>query len=115
MTIWQIKPPQKGPLAMGDPARPSPKDQYEASGKTDPGPIRLGAVFRATMTAVDPMTSEGEERYISFRFEEDRRERERAGLTLSESESSTDVKSRERLQEDHSESDSLDRVEHSEP
>lgn len=57
MTIWQINPAQKGPDAMGEPLMPSLNVQYDASGKTEPGPILLGAVFRATMTATEPMTS----------------------------------------------------------
>jgi hypothetical protein len=51
-----MRPAQKGPDAIGEPLMPSLNVQYEASGKTEPGPIRFGAVLRATMTEMEPMT-----------------------------------------------------------
>jgi len=37
------------------PFRPSEKSHLAASGKTEPGPIRLGAVARATITQTEPI------------------------------------------------------------
>jgi hypothetical protein len=49
---------QKGAEAIGLPRSPFPKSHVPASGKTLPGPILLGAVARATITHIAPMTCE---------------------------------------------------------
>lgn len=73
MISWQIKAIQNRGSAIGLPARnllvkitgiirfnmpesPSEKSHFAASGNTDPGPTELGAVARAIITHIDPIT-----------------------------------------------------------
>jgi hypothetical protein len=109
-----MRPAQKGPDAIGEPLMPSLNVQYEASGKTEPGPIRFGAVLRATMTEMEPMTGGKAEREVSTGQHSGKPSMGRR-RTLSEGERRTDMEPRQRLEEDHAESNALDRVEDSEP